>query len=277
MAQLGQPRKSRRLWWIAGVLAVVLIAASFGTPKAGCSGSAEDQESTAAVESVSSLLEELDHTPSATDGATFTRLYPINPSSFCTTAGRVTPVGAEALKVDTGGMRGVIASDSSRSVELAFVFRGESNDTAPLANGELRQQIGVKLRAKDTCNIVYVMWHVAPKPGLAVSVKNNPGKRTHVDCLDRGYINLKTKSEVSVPEVRIGEPHTLRADLEDDTLVVHADGVEVWRGKLPPQAFTFDGAAGIRSDNGEFDFQLRVPGGGNRQAQCQSPGTELAH
>ncbi len=276
MAKLGNPRKSRRLWWIAGAIAVLSIAASFGTPKVGCAGSAED-EPAASVETVSSLLEELDHTPLAPDGASLVRLYPIRPATFCTTAGKVTPVGTEALNVDTGGMRGVLAGDSSRSVELAFVFRGESKGAAPLANGELRQQIGVKLRAKDTCNIVYVMWHVAPVPGVAVSVKYNPGLATHVDCADRGYINLKPTSDVAMPEVRLDEPHTLRADLAGDTLRVHADGMEVWSGKLPPQAFAFDGPVGVRSDNGEFDFQLRVPGGGDREAQCKNPGTEQAH
>ncbi len=258
---------------------MVSIAASFGTPKVGCAGSAEDEsaESVESVESVSSLLETLDRTPSASDGASLDRLYPIHPSTFCTTAGEVTPVGLEALKVDTAGMRGVVAGDASRSIELAFVFRGKSKGAAPLANGEMRQQIGVKLRAKDTCNIVYVMWHVAPVPRVAVSVKSNPGLATHVQCGDRGYINLKSTVEVAVPQIRLDEPHSLRADLDGDTLRVHADGIDVWTGKLPAQAFAFDGPVGIRSDNGEFDFQLRVPGGGDRGAQCKNPGTEQAH
>ena len=276
MAKLGHPRRSRRLWWVAGAIAVVSIAASFGAPKVGCAGSAED-ESAESFESVSSLLETLDHTPSVSDGASLGRLYPINPSAFCTTAGAVTPVGLEALKVDTAGMRGVVARDASRSVELAFVFRGKSKEAAPLANGEMRQQIGVKLRAKDTCNIVYVMWQVAPVTRVAVAVKSNPGLATHAQCGDRGYINLKPTVEVGVPQIRLDEPHSLRADLDGDTLLVHADGINVWTGKLPAQAFAFDGPVGMRSDNGEFDFQLRVPGGGDREARCKNPGTEQAH
>ncbi len=274
---------------------MLAIAASFGTPKAGCAGSVEDgpvasfgtpeagwsgsaeEEPVDSIEAVASDLETLDHTPSAPDGASIGQLYPINLATFCTTAGKVVPAGIEVLKVDTGGMRGVVAADSSRSVELAFVFRGDSKGAVPLANGEMRQQIGVKLRAKNTCNVVYVMWHVRPSPRVAVSVKSNPGLATHADCADRGYINLKSTSEVAVPQVRMGEPHTLRADLDVDTLRVYADGIDVWNGKLPAQAFAFDGPVGIRSDNGEFDFQLRVPGGGNRAAKCTNPGTELAH
>jgi hypothetical protein len=327
---------------------VILIAASFGTPKAGCTWQAEEGDperadltfpakkraadhvdaraaeagpsetasaqadaetdadaevdaepteagedetalaepmatETLAVEgptdppSVASLLTRLEHTPLASDGGSFSRLSPIAASTFCATAGRVTSAGGEALNVKTGGMRGVVASDSSRAVEVAFVFRGNSVDIAPLGNGELRQQIGVKLRAQDTCNIVYVMWHVAPTPGIAVSVKYNPGQRTHAECLDRGYINLRPKTPVPVPSVAVGEPHTLRAEIAGDTLVVHADGLEVWRNTLPPETFLFDGAAGIRTDNSEFDFQVRLPGGGNTLAQCQNPGTELAH
>ncbi len=321
---------------------MLLIAASFGTPKAGCAWQAEDgdpeqahlndpvrkraadhvdarasetgpdeasdanaeaepdaeaadadEEETAPeepmgaatvavenateVQSVSSMLAGIEHTPSAADGAAFLRLSPIVASTFCATAGRVTSAGGEALNVKTGGMRGVIASDSSSAVEVAFVFRGNSVDTALLGNGELRQQIGVKLRAQDTCNIVYVMWHVAPTPRVAVSVKYNPGKRTHAECLDQGYINLRPKTTVPVPTIAVGELHTLRAEIAGDTLTVHADGLEVWQNTLPPQAFTFDGPAGIRTDNSEFDFQLRLPGGGNGSAQCQNPGTELAH
>src|SRR5258706_14518030 len=106
------------------------------------------------------------------------------------------------------------------------------------------------------------MWHVAPTPGVAVSVKSNPGQATHAECLDRGYINLKPKTSAEPPRVVVDEPHTLRAAIDGNVLRVHADGIEIWQGTLPVEAFAFDGAVGVRSDNGVFDFQLRVPGGG---------------
>lgn len=277
MAKLGHPRAPRYVWWIAGAVAVFSIVASFGVPKAGCGGPPDDDQPAADAHSASSLLEAVDHTPAAPDGASLMRLYPIAGSMFCPTAGRVSSPGVETFNVNTSGMRGVVAADASRSVELAFVYRGEIENSTPLANGEMRRQIGLKLRAKDTCNVVYVMWHVSPSSGIAVSVKSNPGLATHVQCGDRGYINLKNDTDVSVPEIEPNEPHTLRADLDGELLRVHADGIETWSGPLPAEASAFDGPVGIRSDNGDFDFQLRVPGGGDRAARCKNAGTEQAH
>ncbi|MEA2752645.1 MAG: hypothetical protein QOI41_6788, partial [Myxococcales bacterium] len=79
-----------------------------------------------------------------------------------------------------GGVRAVIAGDRSRAAELAFVYRGPSVSTAPLANGELRRQIGLKLRAQDTCNVVYVMWHVERSPGAFVSVRASCDRRSAI-------------------------------------------------------------------------------------------------
>ena len=279
MGRLGHRRNLRRLWWIVGGLALIGVAASFGTPKAGCALSADDaeddDEATAGGDPATTQPASASFT--AGDGAVPTALAAIDPSTFCVTAGRATPAGGATLVVDSAGMRGVIASDRSRAGELAFVFRGASTKTVRLANGELRQQIGLKLRAQDTCNVVYVMWHLAPKLEIAVSVKSNPGQATHADCLDRGYINLKPARRVVPPAIAVGSAHKLRAAIEGDTLRAWADDVEVWEGTLPPQAFELDGAVGIRSDNVAADFELRVPGGGNTRARCTNPGTELAH
>jgi hypothetical protein len=238
-------------WIVKGIVAAAIVA-SFGAPKAECA-----------------------------DGPTGTRvgaaLVAIASTTFCPTAGQVAPVGARGLRVTTSGMRGVIAGDLSRSVEIAFVFRGASKDAVPLANGEMRQQIGLKLRAKDTCNVIYVMWHIAPDKGVHVAVKSNPGLVTHAECSDHGYINLESKVSVAAPEIRANQAHTLRADIDGTSLRVHADGVEVWRGALPDEAFAFDGPAGARSDNGKFDFELRIPGGGKPAARCVDSGTESAH
>ena len=97
-------------------------------------------------------------------------------------------------------------------------------------------------------------------------VKSNPGQSTHQECGDRGY--KKVGVVMSVPDIRVGEAHTLRADIDDTEMRIHADGVEVWKGKLPEAATAFDGPVGTRTDNGEFDFELRVPGGARSAAAC---------
>lgn len=182
----------------------------------------------------------------------------VGASELCVSTGRVAPSGASRLHVDSGAMRAVIAGDSSSVAELDFTYRGPSAQTAPLASGELRRQIGLKLRAKDTCNLLYVMWHIDPSDGLAVSVKHNPGKSTHEACGDHGYSNLRPTASAPVPRLRPNERHILRAEIDGSALRVLVDGAVAWSGVLPSEAFTFNGPAGVRSDNGVFDFDVRV-------------------
>lgn len=233
----------------------VAFALALGT--VGCAAEAED-----AAASASALT---------SDAERGTEMRAVPPSSFCPTAGRVDVGEGDNLHVDDGGMRGVVAGDASRSAELAFTYLGPSREVAPLGNGELRRQLGLKLRAKDTCNVVYVTWHVEPTPGIFVSVKHNPNAHTHEACRDGGYVNVRPSTTApSLAKIRPFEPHTLRADLDGDHLRVLADGVVAWEGTLPPEASSFDGPAGTRSDNGAFDFQLRVPGGARPGASCPS-------
>lgn len=187
---------------------------------------------------------------------------------FCPTSGKVTPLGPASMSVNMGGMRGVVAGDASTTAELAFTYRGPSSTTTPLADGTVRRQIGLRLRAQDTCNAIYVMWYVAPTPRIAVSTKSNPGMATHAQCLDRGYINLRPSNEKPPAPIEVGKSRTLRAEIVGSTLVVKADGVVAWEGALPTEAAALSGPAGIRSDNGAFDFELRVPDGTRGQSGC---------
>lgn len=57
---------------------------------------------------------------------------------------------------------------------LRFRYRGPSTIEKPLASGETRRQIGLKLRANNSCNVLYVMWRIEPEEELVVSIKSNP-------------------------------------------------------------------------------------------------------
>lgn len=179
--------------------------------------------------------------------------------------------GGATLTIDAPAVRALVASPraSRDRAELAFVYRGPTRADIPLANGEHRRQIGLKLRARDTCNLVYVMWHVAPPEGVVVQVKSNPGKATHAECKDGGYHTLPPSvrrddgSTAGVPSpalVAIGERHVLAAALVGtlhDRLVVTADGRVVFDATLPHELVDgLDGPVGIRSDNGVFTFTL---------------------
>lgn len=177
--------------------------------------------------------------------------------ALCVTSGTV-DVAGPMMHVDASGLRGVLPRARTPSAtELDFVYGGPSAEAVPLANGEERRQLGLKLRAKDSCNLVYVMWRIEPALGVYVSVKHNPGAATHTECADHGYINLPA-SKLTVPAVAVGERHRLRTELDGRELRVFADGALVWKGELPSEAFAFDGPVGIRSDNVRFDFDLRA-------------------
>jgi hypothetical protein len=172
------------------------------------------------------------------------------------TSGSISPGQPPAFSILAPTLRAELGSAPRAAVGIDFVYRGPTESDQALASGELRRQIGLKLRARDTCNVVYVMWHIAPSTRLAVSVKSNPGQSRHAECGDRGYSNLEPASAVPIGSVRPGERHQLRAAIVGRELSVFADGVEAWRGDLPPSAFAFDGPVGLRSDNGEFDVTL---------------------
>jgi hypothetical protein len=194
---------------------------------------------------------------------------PVPAARFCPTSGRVQALSATTLRVDAPEMRGVVPGDRSASAELEVVYRGSSTQVAPLADGEMRRQVGLKLRAHATCNVVYVMWQVEPAPGVHVSVKYNPGQSTHAQCRDQGYLNLPpTAGAAPAPALRLGEHHVLRAEIDAGVLTVSADQQTVWRGRLPPQSFSFDGPVGVRSDNGVFDLALRTSGLLSPSATC---------
>lgn len=146
-------------------------------------------------------------------------------------------------------VRAFARGTSGDAAELTFRYNGESEGARALESGELRRQVGLKLRAADSCNVVYVMWRIAPKPGLAVQVKSNPGKHRHEDCGADGYTKVKPTATGHVPSLEVGGTHALRAEISGDVLTAWIDGDVVWRGTLPDEARALAGPAGLRTDN----------------------------
>jgi hypothetical protein len=194
-------------------------------------------------------------------------LRPVDPARLAVEAGAIAPRGDGRFEIRQPGVRAIAPGTSGASARLAFTYLGPTRRSEPLASGELRRQIGLKLRARDTCNVVYVMWHLAPREELQVQVKANPDRRTHAECRDRGYRTLRPAAAQPPPHVEPGAPHALAARIDGRRITVEADGIVAWEGELPGEAFAFDGPAGLRTDNGEFDAELwAVPGPGNGRA-----------
>lgn len=183
----------------------------------------------------------------------------VRASDFNVTDGKIQAAAKRRLMVSTKEMRATLKFTTEQSATVKFNFLGPTKEVSRLGSGEARSQFGIKLRAHDDCNVVYVMWHFAPDQKIAVSVKRNPGKRTHAECLDRGYINnIKPRISDAPPPVQPNQAHVLTATMSGSDLSVTADNQLVWWGDLGPVALTFSGPVGLRSDNARLIFDFLV-------------------
>jgi len=178
----------------------------------------------------------------------------ITRTDLCVTLGAVATEPDGRMSVTVPKMRAFVLPSTSPAEAVRFTYNGPSVESAPLGSGQLRRQFGLKLRAQDSCNVIYVMWRIAPRAQLVVSIKRNPGRHTHAQCGTRGYRNLKPQRQAEVAVIRPGSAHSLHAAIQGRTLRVMADGAEAWVGTLGAQPF--DGPIGLRSDNVNVAFDI---------------------
>jgi hypothetical protein len=174
----------------------------------------------------------------------------VNPDALCVTKGAAAIGG----KIIEPTVRAIVRGSSGDAASMTFTFRGDSPTVRQLASGQARRQLGLKLRAQNGCNLVYVMWRLDPKPMLDISIKHNPGKATHKECGADGYTKIKPTTSTPVPDLEPGATHTLRAEITGDELQAFIDDKLVWSGVLPETARTMSGPSGMRSDNLSFDL-----------------------
>jgi len=200
--------------------------------------------------------------------------------------GELALVPAKALCVTHGalaaGKRATIRDASVRAVardsagdagEIRFTYRGPSAKTSRLASGDVREQLGLKLRAADGCNLVYVVWRFAPKPEVVVQTKLNPGAHDNQQCGTGGYTRVKPakRSKVAAPDP--GSDHVLAATIDGTALTATIDGAVVWRGALPGAVRGLHGPVGVRTDNVAADLDLyAAPGSEESGSKCEPGG-----
>jgi len=198
------------------------------------------------------------------------KLVPIT-DTLCVTKGSA-KVGAAVTEPT---MRAVALGTRGDGASLELVYRGETESTRALASGAARRQVGLKLRAQNSCNVVYVMWRLDPKPMLEVSIKVNPGKVTHAECGAEGYTKVHPTKTWPVPVLATGDRHVLRAAINGDDLTAWIDEKVAWRGTLPASARALIGPAGIRSDNLAFDLvAFAAPEAKDPPAECKRDANE---
>lgn len=178
---------------------------------------------------------------------------PVMKTSMCPTRGSLGD-DLDRMSVKAATFRAVVKGSTGDAASLKFTYNGPSDEVKRLASDQLRRQIGLKLRAENGCNLVYVMWRIEPKPGIEVSVKRNPGRRTNEECGTEGYTKVKARRSVPVPALEPGTTHTLRAEIIGEELIAWVDGSAVWRGRLGRTVRRLQGPAGMRSDNVAFDI-----------------------
>jgi hypothetical protein len=207
-------------------------------------------------------------------------LQRIDRDDLCVTNGTVSMLPGGRLAIDTPSSRAVVRaatqSSADQLAEIRFRYLGPTQASKPLASGELRRQIGLKLRAEDTCNLIYAMWHIEPDAKVAVSVKRNAGMHTNEQCHAGGYVNLKAPRPIDLPPIRPGEIHTLRAELHGNELKLAADGKVAWQGTLGNEPPSLHGPAGFRTDNARFELEYYAdsPAKSLAQAPAVQPGPE---
>jgi len=182
----------------------------------------------------------------------------IGREDLCVTEGQIEAGPERQLKVDVPKMRAYATIASAQSVEARFAYLGPTAQDVPLPSGEMRRQFGMKLRAQDPCNLVYVMWRIEPTSQLMVSVKRNPNQQTSAECGNKGYWNVRPAKSSPVPSLGGGKFHTLRAEMKGADLRVLVDNQAVWTGNVGSEAASLDGPVGIRSDNAQIALELQV-------------------
>jgi hypothetical protein len=180
-------------------------------------------------------------------------------SSLRLTQGTARPSGG-SIAITEPSVRGVVPESTGDAAALDLVYLGPTAETATLASGAERSQLGLKLRAQDSCNVIYVMWRIEPVSEIVVQLKRNP-VRTHAECGNAGYDRIRPGHRSPPPALVSGTTHTLTAAIDGDDLSVWADQALVWRGTLPPEARALRGPAGFRTDNvrAELVLHARIP------------------
>jgi hypothetical protein len=176
--------------------------------------------------------------------------------TMCMTNGQVQQDSQHKYAITSATARGVVTASTTQNAKIIFSYLGPIISTSENENGHM--QIGIKLHAMNSCNVLYAMWPVVGGP-IKVSLKRNDGMIFHSECKtvkNQGYTLLTPLFSTTVPSLTVGVQHTLQADYDNSNLNVYADGGLVWSGRLSRSEMPFFGPVGFRSDGGSFNFKF---------------------
>jgi len=174
------------------------------------------------------------------------------------TNGSITPNEIiEKWTINSNTLRAHSTKVGSQFVKLEFSANSLNKEVVPLDSGEERRQIGIFMRAKNQCNLLYVMLRFeGEKINTVVQKKTNENQSTHSECGSNGYETLKPKHQELTNAITYGKPYILNAVIEKSQLSVYLDKTLVWFGGVDLSDLPLIGYAGIRADNIEMDFNF---------------------
>lgn len=178
----------------------------------------------------------------------------LDPASCAVEDGTTTACGSQ-VSTAAPEMRCVFTR-SNDQVYLFFIYSGDTATLAHLGDGSVRRQIGLKVIAQNTCNVLYVMWWTDGT--IQASMKINPNMSTHAQCADGGYSVIGSYS--GPPLVVSTSVHMLHVRILRATkqLVIQTDNGSAHTFVLPDPALQLIGPTGLRTDNCIADMTTLV-------------------
>lgn len=183
---------------------------------------------------------------------------PTSKSSICVTTGEMSAEPDGRYLVESGASRAVVRDGDDDYVGIVFEYLGPSEDASAREAGNAHRQLGLKLQAQDSCNVVYVMWPVDGARELVVVSKVNRGQSAHAQCGVKGYEALTPLMSRPVEPIVVGQARRLEARIDKRILTVHVDGKLVWRGDAGRRTANLFGYPGVRTDNVRVRFSWLV-------------------
>jgi hypothetical protein len=81
----------------------------------------------------------------------------VRSSDFDVTDRKIRGAKGHRLMISTKEIRAILNLTTEQSATLKFTYLGPTKEVAHLGSGEVRSQFGIKLRAQNDCNVVYIM------------------------------------------------------------------------------------------------------------------------
>jgi hypothetical protein len=175
------------------------------------------------------------------------------------TSSSLTELEPTTLSINDPSTRATLKTGIAQVACLQFRYLGPTSNRVASGSGTEFHQIGLKLRSKDPCNLIYVMWRIQPTQELVIQTKRNVNQSTSEGCHNQGYT---TVARIPFQPFLTGQLYEFMAWVQTDPggnseVCCWVNWQEVLRAPID-SAFIQDvnGLRGIRSDNGQYNFRF---------------------